>query len=63
MAYTIEAATEYGPGGSVNGYGKRVVVSGFYVVNSSGRRVRAFTGRDAEQKALEWARFCEENFG
>ncbi len=63
MAYTIQAATEYGPGGGVNGYGKRVKVTGFYVVDANGRRVRAFTGKDAEKKATDWAKFCEENFG
>jgi hypothetical protein len=63
MAYTIEAATEYGPGGGVNGTGRRVKVSGFFVVGPDGRKVRAFTGKDAEQKAAEWAKFCEEHFG
>jgi len=63
MTYTVEAATEYGPGQSVNGYGRRVKVSGFYVVNSQGRRCRAFTGKDAEQKAKEWAAYLTEHMG
>jgi hypothetical protein len=61
MTYTIEAAAEYGPGASVNGTGRRVKVSGFFVVDGNGRRVRAFTGKDAEKKAQEWAEFCTEN--
>jgi hypothetical protein len=63
MTYTIESATEYGTGGSVNGTGRRQKVSGFYVVAPiSKRRVRAFTGKGAEQKAKEWAIFCTEHF-
>lgn len=61
MTYTTQAATEYGPGGSVNGTGRRVKVSGFYVVDPNGRRCRAFTGKDAEAKATEWATYCNEN--
>ena len=38
-------------------------VSGFYVVRvSTTKHIRAFTGKDAEMKANEWAKFCEENF-
>ena len=59
--YTTEAATEWTAGTGVNGYGKRAKVSGFYVVDPSGRRCRAFTGRDAEIKAAAWAKFCTEN--
>lgn len=62
MRYTVEAATEWGIGGGVNGTGRRTKISGFYVVNQHGRRIRAFTGKEAEQKAREWAAFCEENF-
>lgn len=62
MSYTVEAATEYGTGGSVNGTGRRQKVSGFYVMNRQGRRAKAFTGNDAETKANEWAKFCNENF-
>jgi len=61
MTYTTQAATEYGPGVSVNGTGRRVKVSGFYVVDPQGRRCRAFTGKDAEKKAAEWAAYCNEN--
>ncbi len=62
MTYTTEAATEWGGGRGPNGMGKRVKVSGFYVICPKGRRVRAFTGKDAEQKATDWAKFCTENF-
>ncbi len=62
MAYTIQPATEFTAGTGANGYGKRAKISGFYVVQGD-RRVRAFTGKDAEQKAAEWAKFCNENFG
>jgi hypothetical protein len=61
--YTIEAATEYGTGGGPNGTGKRVKVSGFYVVAPYGRRCRAFTGKDAETKASEWASVLNERDG
>lgn len=63
MAYTVEAATEWTAGTGVNGYGKRTKISGFYVVDPCGRRVRAFLGKDAEQKAADWAKFCTENLG
>jgi hypothetical protein len=60
--YTIEAATEYGAGRGPNGTGRRAKVSGFYVVDTkSNRRCRAFTGKDAEQKATAWAAYCEEH--
>lgn len=62
MTYTVQAATEYTAGTGVNGYGKRAKVSGFYVMKGD-RKVRAFTGKDAEQKAIEWAKFCTENLG
>ena len=61
MHFTIQAATEYGIGGGVNGYGKRQKISGFYVIApQSGRRVRAFTGKNAEMQAKEWAVKCDE---
>lgn len=60
--YTTEVATEWGIGQSINGTGKRSKISGWYVVNPQGRRARAFTGKDAEIKASEWAKFCNENF-
>ena len=59
--YTVEASTEFGAGTGVNGYGKRAKVTGFYVVNRNGRRCRAFTGKDAEQKAKNWASYLTEN--
>ena len=59
MAYTVKAATEYGPGATQ--YSRRVKVSGFFVVSPRGRNVRAFTGKDAEQKATDWAIYCTEN--
>ena len=61
MTYTIEAATEWSIGQSVNGTGKRQKIHGFFVVNPQGRRVRAFTGKDAQQKATEWAKICTEH--
>lgn len=60
--YTIKAATEYGNGIGPNGTGRRAKVSGFYVVSPAGRNVRAFTGKDAEMNARNWADFCTENF-
>lgn len=62
MNHTVEAATEYGAGIGPNGTGKRAKVSGYYVVNSHGRRIRAFTGKDAQQKANDWAKHCDEHF-
>lgn len=59
--YTVEPATEYGTGTGINGYGKRVKVFGFYVIDPQGRRCQAFTGKNAEQKAIDWVKFCEEN--
>lgn len=60
MTYSVKAATEYGIGGGVNGTGKRQRVSGFYVMDPTGRPARAFTGQHAEQKATEWAIHCNE---
>jgi hypothetical protein len=61
MNFTIRAATEYGIGGGVNGLGRRQKVSGFYVIApQSGRKVRAFTGKNAEAQAKEWALKCDE---
>jgi hypothetical protein len=60
MAYTTQAAIEFTAGTGVNGTGKQSKISGFYVMRGT-RRVRAFTGKDAEQKATEWAKFCNEN--
>lgn len=59
--YTTKSATEYGNGIGPNGMGRRAKVSGFYVVSPEGRNARAFTGKDAEQKASEWAAYCNEN--
>jgi hypothetical protein len=58
MIYTVEAATELAPGVTISS--RRIKVSGFFVVNPQGRRVRAFTGKDAEQKAQEWAKILTE---
>ena len=59
--FTIQAATEYGIGRGPNGTGRREKVSGFYVLApKSGRRVRAFTGKNAEAQAKEWALRCDE---
>ena len=60
MTYTTQQATEYGNGIGPNGTGKRQKVTGWYVLNGE-RRIRAFTGKDAEQKAADWAKFCEEH--
>ena len=60
MAFTIQAATEYGIGCGPNGTGRRAKISGFYVVSPRGRRVRAFTGKCAEVQAREWAIKCDE---
>ena len=62
MKFTVEASTEWGAGIGPNGTGKRAKVSGFYVVNQDGRKVRAFTGKNAESQANDWAKFCEEHF-
>lgn len=59
--FIVKAATELGTGQGVNGYGRRRLVSGFYVINASGKPVRAFTGKDAEAQANSWAKFCNEN--
>jgi hypothetical protein len=61
MNFTIQAATEWGVGQSVNGTGRRAKVSGFYVISpQSLRRVRAFTGKNAEAEARRWAKKCDE---
>lgn len=60
MNFTIQAATEYGIGLGPNGTGKRAKVTGFYVISPRGRRTRAFTGKNAETQAKEWALRCDE---
>jgi hypothetical protein len=61
MNFTIKAATEWGIGYGPNGTGKRARIIGFYVIApKSRRRVRAFTGKNAEVQATEWARKCDE---
>ncbi len=60
MRYTIKKATEWGAGTGPNGTGKCAKVTGWYVVEGS-RKVRAFTGPDAEAKAWTWAKFCEDH--
>jgi hypothetical protein len=61
MNFTVQAATEWGIGGGVNGLGRRQKVTGFYVMApKSGRKVRAFTGKDAKAQAVAWARKCDE---
>ncbi len=61
--YTIESAKEWGLGRGPNGTGKRERITGFYVVRlSTGKRIRAFTGKNAEQDAAKWAEYCEEHF-
>lgn len=60
--YTTKSAQEWGNGIGPNGTGRRAKVSGFYVVNPEGRNCRAFTGKDAETKATEWAKFCNKEF-
>jgi hypothetical protein len=62
MTYTVEAANEWTAGTGVNGYGKRAKISGFYVMKGD-RKVRAFTGKNAEREAIAWAKFCTENLG
>lgn len=59
--YRIEAATEYGVGNGVNGTGRRPKISGFYVLTPEGRRVVAFTGPKAQEKAAAHAARCNEN--
>jgi hypothetical protein len=61
MNFTIQAATEWGIGRGPNGTGRREKVSGYYVIApKSGRKVRAFTGKNAEAQAKEWAQKCDE---
>lgn len=60
MPYSVEAATEFGSGQGVNGYGKRSKISGFYVVNPQGRRCRAFTGKDAEINVIDWCKVLND---
>ena len=65
--YSVEPAQEYGPGGGVNGTGKRKLVKGFFVVERGGRRVRAFeennrrTLEQARVEATKWAEYLNEN--
>ena len=60
LTYAIQAATEYGIGRGPNGTGRRAKVSGFYVISPGGRRIHAFTGKNAETKAKEWAAQCTQ---
>lgn len=60
MSYTIEAASEWGNGIGPNGTGRRAKVTGFYVISPRGRKVRAFTGPQAEAQAKAWAVRCDE---
>lgn len=61
MNFKIQAASEYGIGRGPNGTGRREKISGYYVIApKSGRKVRAFTGKDAEVRAKEWALKCDE---
>lgn len=62
MAHTIQAASEWSIGLGVNGTGRRERIHGFYVLGHYGRRVHAFTGANAEQKAREWAAKCDEMY-
>jgi hypothetical protein len=61
--YTAEAATELGVGRGPNGTGRRPVIKGAFTVDPNGRRVRAFTGPDALQKAQAWADVRNEQTG
>jgi len=61
--YTAERATQWSVGGSVNGTGRRVKLSGAFTIDPSGRRCRAF--RDSEggiEAAQRWADYCNEHF-
>lgn len=58
--YSIKAGTEWSIGQGVNGTGRRAKITGFYVLDPNGRSVNAFSGKDAEQKATDWAKFCNE---
>ncbi len=49
MTITVEFAQERGLGGSVNGYGRRSLIRGFYVCRD-GRRVQSF----AQGSAQKW---------
>ena len=72
MTYSIEAATEYGAGIGPNGTGRRSKVQGFYVVDQTGRRCRAFSAPNAKPasidelakaKAAEWAEVLNQRMG
>jgi hypothetical protein len=60
IAYTVQAATEFGIGRGPNGTGRREKVSGYYVMRNE-RRIRGFTGKDAKAQAEKWATFCAEH--
>lgn len=60
--HTIRAATEWGSGMGPNGTGRREKVSGFYVIDRAGRKIRAFVGKGAEVEASAWAKHCDEHF-
>lgn len=61
--YTAEAAVELGTGRGPNGTGRREVVKGAYTIDPAGRRIRAFTGPKALEKAQEWANIRNEQTG
>lgn len=62
--YEAQPASEWSIDQGVNGTGKRIRIHDFYVVNThENRRVCGFTGVGAEQKAKDWAAFCNEHFG
>lgn len=65
MTITVQAASEFGIGGGVNGLGRRQRIRGFYVCRD-GRPVRAFSQGSAQKwtaaletslrkQAEEWA--------
>jgi hypothetical protein len=56
MIFATQAAKEWSIGQGANGTGRREIVRGFFVVDTrSGRKVRAFTGKNAEAEAANWA--------
>ncbi len=64
MRYTARPAKELSIGQSANGTGRRTWIKGAYVIDPTGRKVRAFTDREGGlEAAVKWAQVLNERYG